>query len=162
MVHRTSAKCRNQFVFRHSSRNRPLSVFSGSRISAPLNEQPSGAGSWLIRLTCYEWDRTATNDFPPAEMETLLERVRLQQWSEQDFHLLERLLRLLLSLVRIISQKQASLARLKQLLFGSPPDPPSLPPPASPTTARTDQETAPPEVQRRCLFGKVACFRQRQ
>src|SRR4051794_27906110 len=56
----------------------------------------------------------------PAEMETLLERVRLQQWSEQDFHLLERLLRLLLSLMRIISQKHASLARLKPLLFGVP------------------------------------------
>jgi transposase len=82
-----------------------------------------------------------------TEIETLLARVRLQQLSEQDFHLLERLLRLLLSLVRIISQKHASLARLKQLLFGSPPDPPSSPPPAAPT-ASTDRETAPPEVQR--------------
>jgi hypothetical protein len=82
-----------------------------------------------------------------TEIETLLARVRLQQLSEQDFHLLERLLRLLLSLVRIISQKHASLARLKPLLFGSPPAPPSPPPPAAPT-ASTDRETAPPEVQR--------------
>src|SRR4051812_43691218 len=100
------------------------------------------------KMTRYEWDRTATNDSPPqTEMETLLARVRLQPLSEQDFHLLERLLRLLLSLVRIISQKHASLARLKPLLFGSPPDPPSPPPPAAPT-ASTDRETAPPEVQR--------------
>jgi hypothetical protein len=51
---------------------------------------------------------------PPqsAEIESLLERVRQQQLSEQDFGLLERLLRLLLSVARLLEQKQASLARL--------------------------------------------------
>ena len=55
----------------------------------------------------------------PAEIETPIERARLQQLSGQDLHLLERLLRLLLSLVRIIPQKHASLARLKWLANGS-------------------------------------------
>jgi transposase len=87
----------------------------------------------------------------PAEIESLLERVRRQQLSEQDFGLLERLLRLLLSVARLLDQKQASLARLRRLLFGSPPEPPSAPPPpVSPSPVRTDQETAPPpENQRR-------------
>jgi hypothetical protein len=52
----------------------------------------------------------------PAEIESLLERVRHQQLSEQDFGLLERLLRLLLSVARLLEQKQASLARLRRLL----------------------------------------------
>ncbi len=65
--------------------------------------------------------------------------------------MLERLLCLLLSVARLLEQKQASLARLRRLLFGSPPEPPSAPPlPASPSPVRTDQETAPPpENQRR-------------
>ena len=63
-----------------------------------------------------------------AEIESLLERVRKQQLSEQDFGLLERLLRLLLSVARLLEQKQTSLARLRRLLFGSPPEPPSAPP----------------------------------
>src|SRR5947209_155942 len=90
---------------------------------------------------------------PPqsAEIEGLLERVRHQQLNEQDFGLLERLLRLLLTVARLLEQKQTSLARLRRLLFGSPPEPASAPPPpASPSPVRTDQETAPPsESQRR-------------
>jgi transposase len=86
----------------------------------------------------------------PAEIESLLERVQRQQLSEPDFRLLERLLRLLLSVARLLAQKQTSLARLKRLLFGPPPDPPLSPPPASPTIARTDQElVSPPEDKRR-------------
>ena len=86
-----------------------------------------------------------------VEIESLLERVQRQQLSEQDFGLLERLLRLLLSEARLLEQKQASLARLRRLLFGSPPESPSAPPPpASPAPVRTDQETVPPpESQRR-------------
>src|SRR3954453_9637122 len=68
----------------------------------------------------------------PEEIESLLERVRRHQLGEQDLRLLERLLRLLLSVVRFLEQKNTSLARLKRLLFGPPPDPPSSPPPASP------------------------------
>src|SRR3954467_138364 len=88
---------------------------------------------------------------PPqsAEIESLLERVRHQQLSEQDFGLLERLLRLLLSVARLLEQKQASLARLRRLLFGSLPEPLSAPPPpVSPSPVRTDQETAPPPESR--------------
>jgi transposase len=68
----------------------------------------------------------------PEEIESLLERVRRNQLGEQDLRLLERLLRLLLSVVRFLEQKNTSLARLKRLLFGPPPDPPSSAPPASP------------------------------
>src|SRR4051794_14059602 len=72
----------------------------------------------------------------PEEIESLLERVRRNQLGEQDLRLLERLLRLLLSVVRFLEQKNTSLARLKRLLFGPPPDPPSSPPPvASPVSA---------------------------
>src|SRR5947209_16081470 len=71
----------------------------------------------------------------PEEIESLLERVRHNQLGEQDLRLLERLLRLLLSVVHFLEQKNTSLARLKRLLFGSPPDPPSSPPPASPGSA---------------------------
>src|SRR3954468_14896118 len=71
----------------------------------------------------------------PEEIESLLERVWRNQLGEQDLRLLERLLRLLLSVVRFLEQKNTSLARLKRLLFG-PPDPPSSPPPvASPVSA---------------------------
>src|SRR4051812_30990990 len=71
----------------------------------------------------------------PEEIESLLERVRRNQLGEQDLRLLERLLRLLLSVVRFLQQKNTSLARLKRLLFGPPSDPPSSPPPASPGSA---------------------------
>jgi transposase len=68
----------------------------------------------------------------PQEIESLLERVRRNQLGEQDLRLWERLLRLLLSVVRFLEQKNTSLARLQRLLFGLPPDPPSSAPPASP------------------------------
>jgi transposase len=80
------------------------------------------------------------------EIESLLERVRNQQLDEQDFALLERLLRLLLGLVRVVGQKKASWARLKRLLFGSPSDPP---PPVPPSAVVTDRSTPPkPESKR--------------
>jgi transposase len=78
----------------------------------------------------------------PEEIESLLERVRCNQLGEQDLRLLERLLRLLLSVVRFLQQKNTSLARLKRLLFGPPSDPPSSPPPASPVSAELS-EAAP-------------------
>ena len=78
----------------------------------------------------------------PEEIESLLERVRCNQLGEQDLRLLERLLRLLLSVVRFLQQKNTSLARLQRLLFGSPSDPPSSPPPASPGSAELS-EAAP-------------------
>ena len=83
----------------------------------------------------------------PAEIETLLERVQRQQLSEQDFRLLERLLRLLLSVARLLAQKQTSLARLKRLLFGPPSDPP--PPPAALSVTCTDQKSTATEKKHR-------------
>jgi transposase len=77
----------------------------------------------------------------PEEIESLLERVRRHQLGEQDLRLLERLLRLLLNVVRFLEQKNASLARLQRLLFGRPSDPPSSPPPAP--SASTDSSAAP-------------------
>jgi hypothetical protein len=79
------------------------------------------------------------------EIESLLERVRRHQLGEQDLRLWEHLLRLLLSVVRFLQQKNTSLARLQRLLFGSPPDPPSSPPPASPGSAELSEASpAPP------------------
>jgi hypothetical protein len=66
----------------------------------------------------------------------MLEGVQRQQLSEQNFHLLERLLRLLLGVARLLAQKQTSLSRLKRLLFGPPLDPPSSPPPGLPRQRR--------------------------
>jgi Transposase IS66 family len=80
----------------------------------------------------------------PEEIESLLERVRRNQLGEQDLRLLERLLRLLLSVVRFVERKNASLAHLKRLLFGPPSDPPSSAPPASPISAEpSDAPLAP-------------------
>src|SRR3982750_1000719 len=67
----------------------------------------------------------------PEEVESLLERVRRNQLGEQDLRLLERLLRLLLSVVRFLEQKNTSLARLKRLLFGPPPASPVCVEPAA-------------------------------
>jgi transposase len=80
----------------------------------------------------------------PEEIESLLERVRRNQLGEQDLRLLERLLRLLLSVVRFLEQKNTSLARLKRLLFGPPSDPPSSPPPASPGSAERSEAAPAP------------------
>jgi transposase len=80
----------------------------------------------------------------PEEIESLLERVRRNQLGEQDLRLLERLLRLLLNVVRFLEQKNTSLARLKRLLFGPPPDPPSSPPPASPGSAELSEVSPVP------------------
>jgi transposase len=80
----------------------------------------------------------------PEEIASLLERVRRNQLGEQDLRLLERLLRLLLSVVHLVERKNASLAHLKRLLFGPPPDPPSSAPPGSPVCAEpSDAPLAP-------------------
>ena len=81
----------------------------------------------------------------PIEIENLIERVRHNQLAEQDYRLLERLLRLLLNLAHVIEQKNASLARLKRLLFGPKSDPPSpspSPPPPAAISGSTDTITA--------------------
>src|SRR5947209_19085218 len=96
----------------------------------------------------------------PEEIESLLERVRRNQLGEQDLRLLERLLRLLLSVVRFLEQKNTSLARLQRLLFGSPPDPPSSAPPSSPVTTEPSDPSlvpapAPEPAPRRRGHGRL-------
>ena len=80
----------------------------------------------------------------PEEIESLLERVRCNQLGEQDLRLLERLLRLLLSVVRFVEQKNTSWARLKRLLFGPPSNPPSSAPLSSPVCAEPSDASPVP------------------
>lgn len=53
-----------------------------------------------------------------SEIERLIERVKQGKLEQQDADLLERLLRLLLRLVNLLEQKNASIKRLKRLIFG--------------------------------------------
>jgi len=54
----------------------------------------------------------------PAEIERLIERLRQSNLEQRDLELVERLLQTVLSLVRLLQQKNASLKRLKRLIFG--------------------------------------------
>lgn len=61
------------------------------------------------------------NDVPktdPAEIEQLIERLKQSNIEPRDLDLVERLLRMVLALVRVLQQKNASLKRLKRLIFG--------------------------------------------
>jgi hypothetical protein len=57
---------------------------------------------------------TSTN---PVEIETLIGRVKHSDLPERDAQLVERLLRLVLTLVSMLEHKNASISRLKRLLF---------------------------------------------
>lgn len=54
----------------------------------------------------------------PAEIERLIERLKQSNLDPRDLDLAERLLRMVLALVRVLQQKNASLKRLKRLIFG--------------------------------------------
>jgi hypothetical protein len=54
----------------------------------------------------------------PAEIERLIERLRQSNLEQRDLELVERLLQTMLSLVRLLQQKNGSLKRLKRLIFG--------------------------------------------
>lgn len=58
---------------------------------------------------------TSTN---PSEIEALISRLKHGSLNNQDTLLVERLLRLLLTLIRVVEQKNASISRLKRMLFG--------------------------------------------
>ena len=58
------------------------------------------------------------NSADSAEIEALITRLERGQLRDGDAQLLARLLRLLLRLVTLLQQKNASLSRLKRLLFG--------------------------------------------
>jgi transposase len=54
----------------------------------------------------------------PNEVEALIKRIESRQLSESDYQLVARLLRLVLKLLSMVESKNASIARLKKLLFG--------------------------------------------
>lgn len=61
------------------------------------------------------------NDIPktdPVEIEQLIQRLKQSNIEPRDLDLVERLLRMVLTLVRVLQQKNASLKRLKPLIFG--------------------------------------------
>ena len=93
-----------------------------------------------MRPSPYSGDRPTTN---AAEVERLIDSVRHNTLGEDDRQLLERLLRLLLSLVSLIEQKNASLARLKRLLFGSKSEKRPPPPPAQPPSTASEGAFSP-------------------
>ncbi len=53
-----------------------------------------------------------------SEIEDLISRLKRGSLDNQDTLLVERLLRLLLTLIRVVEQKNTSISRLKRLLFG--------------------------------------------
>jgi len=59
---------------------------------------------------------TASTSRP--EIEALRERLRSGRLGQEDLQLLDRLLGTLLNLINLLQQKNASLSRLKRLLFG--------------------------------------------
>lgn len=54
----------------------------------------------------------------PSEIEALIERVKRSGIEPRDAQLVERLLRLVLSMASLLEHKNASIKRLKQLIFG--------------------------------------------
>src|SRR5438477_6533657 len=54
----------------------------------------------------------------PNEVESLIKRVKEGQLSKNDTDLLERLLRLLLLLLRAVEAKNTTISKLKRMLFG--------------------------------------------
>ncbi|MDQ3255351.1 MAG: IS66 family transposase [Acidobacteriota bacterium] len=54
----------------------------------------------------------------PSEIEALIARLKHGSLDNHDTLLVERLLRLLLTLIRVVEQKNTSISRLKRLLFG--------------------------------------------
>ena len=54
----------------------------------------------------------------PSEIEALIERVKRSGIEPRDAQLVERLLRLVLSMASLLEHKNASIKRLKRLIFG--------------------------------------------
>src|SRR5438132_10874405 len=54
----------------------------------------------------------------PNEVEALIKRIESRQLSEGDYQLVARLLRLVLMLLKMVESKNASISRLKKMLFG--------------------------------------------
>jgi transposase len=86
-----------------------------------------------------EPDPNSTN---PAEIEDLIARLEQGQLRDGDAQLLGRLLRLLLRLIALLQQKNASLARLKRMLFGPGTDRRQLPDPQPSSKAAGESDSS--------------------
>jgi hypothetical protein len=80
----------------------------------------------------------------PSEIEALIVRLEEGQLGEADRRLISRLLRLLLTLIRVVEQKNTSISRLKRLLFGPGTDKRTVATPA--TASNTSSNAAPSTV----------------
>jgi len=80
----------------------------------------------------------------PSEIEALIARLEDGQLGEADRRLISRLLRLLLTLIRVVEQKNTSISRLKRLLFGPGTDKRTVATPA--TASNTSSNAAPSTV----------------
>jgi hypothetical protein len=54
----------------------------------------------------------------PSEIEALIQRIKQSNIEPRDAQLVERLLRLVLSMASLLQHKNASIKRLKRLIFG--------------------------------------------
>ncbi len=94
---------------------------------------------------------TSTN---PSEIEALIARLEAGQLGAEDRRLISRLLHLLLTLIRVVEQKNTSISRLKRLLFGPGSDkrtvaaaPSNASSNDAPSAADGSEPTAPSELQ---------------
>ncbi|MEJ7710023.1 MAG: hypothetical protein WKF84_09220 [Pyrinomonadaceae bacterium] len=78
---------------------------------------------------------TSTN---PSEIEALIARLEDGQLRIEDQRLIGRLLRLLLTLIRVVEQKNTSISRLKRLLFGPGADKRTVAAAAAPSNTPTN------------------------
>jgi hypothetical protein len=73
----------------------------------------------------------------PSEIETLIQRLKQSNLDPRDAQLVERLLRLVLSMASLLQHKNASIKRLKRLIFGPSSDKRAV------TGSSTEEESAP-------------------
>src|SRR5215510_10938946 len=83
-----------------SARSRLRAVRRVESVPSPMKKDP---------------DQNSTDS---TEIEALITRIERGQLRDEDAQLLTRLLRLLLRLITLLQQKNASLSRLKRMLFG--------------------------------------------
>src|SRR5438034_11310295 len=84
----------------------------------------------------------------PSEIEALIERVKRSGIEPRDAQLIERLLRLMLSMASILQQKNASIKRLKRLIFGPGSDKRTATEPNTEQTAGDQVSAAPAQSER--------------
>jgi transposase len=82
------------------------------------------------------------NSTDSAEIEALITRIERGQLRDEDAQLLARLLRLLLRLITLLQQKNASLSRLKRLLFGPRSDKRGVASPSSGAESEGESDSA--------------------